>query len=196
VAFPTTPILDTANRPNEGPPPSVNWGNIGNGWSVTGNQLRPSVNAVNNLSYWNMQFKASQEAIATVATLSGPVGVFARMREPGAGTDFYLVRMTTTAIVISRIDNSTETVLSTTSVSSTSGMKIGIRCIGAKIQAWRDSGGGWALVATTTDSTYPNGGYIGLFATATAAAVDDFGGGNSNLPYDQSGIVSYGVNTF
>src|SRR5258708_29646870 len=61
---------------------------------------------------------------------------------------------------------------------------------GNTISAWIDTGGGWKLVGSRTDSTYSQAGYIGAeLYGGTSRSLDDFGGGTAGQ------IASAPVNT-
>lgn len=67
AAFPTTAVLDTCVRANEGPPPSSSWVvSFGTGWKIVSNQCVNDSTSNYQGSTWNTSFNAAQEAYATL----------------------------------------------------------------------------------------------------------------------------------
>ena len=68
MPFPTAPILDTALRPHEGPPPSADWvskvDSDDGGMKIVSQKLAPDDWSASAL--WSAQFTRSQEVYATV----------------------------------------------------------------------------------------------------------------------------------
>lgn len=195
MPFPTTPILDSFTRADEGPPPSASWSNTFNGLKVVSNEC--AGNAVGqNISFWNASTPGGGcEAYATIrakpANTNG-MGICARLKDTGAiGTlDGYLITALTAVVAdtirIDRLDNGVATTLgSTISQEFSVGDKIGIRCVGSNIQAWYFNGTSWSLLGTRVDTTYPDAGRIGLIIQNILGRWDDFGGGN----YVAGGLV-------
>ena len=190
--FPKTPILDSFNRTNEGPPPSSSWSSITfiSGIKVVSNQLAGDGSGVNG-GVWNTPYTDWQECYATIATLPGSsegVSVIARAQQEGSGLtiDGYSVNYfqdTPPVIRVRRIDNGVASNLATFTVTLSAGDKIGIRLIGDQIIGFYDSGSGWAEAARTTDSTYTGSGKLGALITNTTGRLDDFGGGIYRRPH-------------
>lgn len=195
MAFPTTSILDTFDRANEGPPPSANWssaiGALGGGFKVVSNACAVDGLGVAGAAsdYWNVStFPANCEAYFTITTLptdTNSVQLFARGQQLGDLTaDAYSVAIErddtlgdTVAIV--RLDNATGTVLGTpVSVTFQVGDSIGIELVGSSIRSkYKPVGGSWSQLDSQTDGTYTGTGYIGIIADNTAVVINDFGGG-------------------
>lgn len=202
--FPTTPVIDNFNRADEGPPPSANWttgiangfgGFLEPGHSVVGNQLNNDFNDVAQ-NYWNSDsFGPDCEAYITVVDVQGlvSVGLAARLTDIGRFTcEGYAVQINPSGgganrtYQIFRIDNGVLTLLSNStedSVGSMDGDKYGIRCIGNNIQLWADTGEGWRLKLSVTDSTHTGAGAIGIVTESDPLSRwDDFGGGHIVFP--------------
>ena len=130
------------------------------------NAASATVNAVNNESYWTpANFGPDLEAYVTISTTAATAsGIAVRIQgEGGANTwDGYgVVGASGTGITIQRIDNGTPTTLINTSlVTIASGDKLGVRCEGSTIQAWKQASGSsdWNLVLTVVDATYGSAG--------------------------------------
>lgn len=197
--FPATTTLDDFNRPDEGPPPSTNWsvgfaasleGTDEPGHKVTSNQLSNVGNDINQ-NWWNVsQFGPDCEAWITITDSTGlvAVGLAARLTNiVGFSSDGYYVQVNSSGggdsrtYQLARIDAGTATFLVTTSetgVGPMTGDRYGIRVIGNAIQLWGDTGSGWDVKLSTTDSTYSTQGYLGILTEATTSTrLDDFSGG-------------------
>jgi hypothetical protein len=201
MPFPTTGILDNFNRANEGPYPSANWdGKIlsgdGTSFSVIANQCKAGSNLAR--MYWKAStFGPDCEAYATIVTVPvagtfSDVALLLRVQQPGTGgaggttTDGYYAGWTNLAgsdeLVFFRIDNESFTQLGSTQTpgNMVDGNKFGASMIGSTIQAYVDTGGGWAAFGTSvTDATYTAAGYLGVLTGESATVLDDFGGGTA-----------------
>lgn len=161
-----------------------NWTTLNGSWTQGSGVAIPG--GTNSVAGWNAStFGVDEEAYLTVSTKPGTGGqvmAFVRMTTLVLATvDAYGVYLTNNAgtdtIAIQRVDNAVPTSLTSTSREVAAGDKIGIRVIGNTITAWHYSGGAWAEVLSTTDSTYGSAGYIGMASTDTTTRIDDFGGG-------------------
>lgn len=119
-------------------------------------------------AYWNAdQSDADVEASLTVQTL-GPswFGLRIRMREVGAANtvDGYQVLRSGNAAYIYRLTNNAQTQIAASgAIAWASGDQLGVKMVGNQITAYRKPvAGSWTAIATATDSTYPDGGYIGV----------------------------------
>lgn len=159
-----------------------NWANL----NSSGNPLKRVSNAVaasvggNCFSYWTpSNFGPDLEAYITLTSVSGSQGIAARVQgEGGANTwDGYVVnQLATSNTVIVRYDNGVATTIAQEATTTWgNGDKIGMRIKGSVIEVWRFPSGGsaWQLIAMATDTTYPNAGKIGLYATTTTSGMDD-----------------------
>lgn len=199
MPFPTTSILDNFNRTDEGPPPSASWDYpiasfVPNGLSVISNTLGRTPSNFGG-AYWSAStFGPDSELYGTISTMVGSdtidFGLLLRIQSPGsggaggAGMDGYYVSFTRNSpnyqLLIYRIDNAVFTQLGTTQTPGNLvvGDKIGAQIIGNSIQAYRDSGSGWASYGTPeTDSTYSGAGYVGVVIADPTGRMDDVGGG-------------------
>ena len=196
MAFPVSPVLDSFNRTNEGPPPSLNWASDPWGTGVVGhqvssNQLIPSGTPA--VSAWKAaRYGPDCEAAITVATLPGDgqtVTLFARMQTVGSDTHAdssgYGVRFTQVAgggndtLDIVRWQNGALAAVGATVVQELgAGDAIGIACNGGIIELWyKASAGAWTQLTTVASTIYPLGGYVQISTTGTAVVIDDLVGG-------------------
>ena len=198
AVFPTTPILDDFNRPDEGGPPSSSWIDQF-GWVVNGNQFVPQA-ADNDLSFFDTAYGPDCEAYCTIPVLPtsddefnlyvrlDPVnmtGYFVQLAFAVAGPDsLELIRDDGIAgdagigpavpIALAACDS------------------IGIRAIGNTITTWyKPFAGAWALQDTQVDATYPGANFTGIMALGTDLwTIDDYGAGTIvGGAFPQAGIV-------
>lgn len=188
MSFPTVPVVDDANRANEGPPPSSSWGatpSMISGVEVNSNQF--ASDGSYGFAWWDTQYNDDQESFTTIATPAANgdfTRVMARLGSLGSaatvtGYGVSAVKSAgTDSVYILRFNgNGTETTLATYSQEFSAGDKIGIRCRDDTIQAWYDDGTGWTKLGETTDANYSSG-YNGIFIQNTTARLDDFGAGS------------------
>lgn len=194
MGFPRTAVLDDFNRADGDL--GANWQEFmrsGNDFVIASNQAKPDGDEYNGELYNVAQYGPACEVYATLATLQSAGGIvvlYARLKDVVAddwnfdgyalqaywfeweGTDYF-------RFYVLRIDDSVATTLgaTVTYTDHANGDKAGLRCVGAALEAWRDDGGGWALIAQRSDSTYGAAGYVGLYMDKDASRVDDFGGG-------------------
>lgn len=188
---PTTQILDTANRADEGPPPSTSWTNITNGMKVVSNTFKANVGA--SISYWNPStFVANCEVFGTVAIKCGDGSLMAvalRSKDVGsiATLDAYSISVEpavgTDVIKIVRIDNAVSTALATYNQEVTAGDGVWLTAVGSTLTAYYRSGAGgaWTLLGSVTDATYGAAGNLFMSCLDLTGAWDDFGGGIMRL---------------
>jgi hypothetical protein len=184
-ALPTTGLLDNFNRADGSL--GANWvndlaaQNLDSAMAVASNRCQKNGPAVGN-AYWSgATFGNDCEVYATVGVPGTSMQLYAR--GTGFGTTAakgYYAAWTASGVQLFRFTGGTITALGT--LASTAplqpGDKIGLRCVGSTIEAWwKLSIGSWQLVKSTTDSTYPTGGQIGLGTSTTSASFDDFSGG-------------------
>lgn len=178
----TTPILDTFNRANEGPPPSASWTNINAGLKVVSNLC--AANASNSVDYYNVTtYGPNAEVfceVTTKPTNGQSIGIYLRLKDVGSVVTvdgyvlFVFVAAGTDSMLIQRVDNGVATTLGATiSQETTAGDKILLRIIGTTLFLERNE----SLNTTRTDSTYTAAGYIGAAITDTTGRIDNFGGG-------------------
>lgn len=201
MPFPTTSILDTFNRADEGPPPSSSWDYpiasfVPNGLSVISNTVGRTPNNFGG-AYWSAStFGPDSEIYGTITTMVGSdtidFSLCLRIQSPGsggsggAGMDGYLVSFIRNTpnyqLQFYRIDNAVFTQLGSTQTPGNLSVndKIGVQMIGNSMQAYLDSGSGWATYGTAeTDpgSTYSGAGYVGVIIADPTGRMDDVGGG-------------------
>lgn len=183
----TTPILDTFNRANEGPPPSASWSfptrQGKDGLKVVSNQAGGNAAADDNYSWWNVTtFGPDCEVYVTVPTLpvSGDyIWVDARIASPNsASTDLYEFTWNGTNFEFYRMDNDVFTQLGVSIAGTFSaGDTLLLRIIGSTLSGYKISGGVETLIGTRTDSTYTAAGFIGAGGFSSTFRMDNFGGG-------------------
>lgn len=186
-----TPILDSFTGSDEDPI-ATNWsGPIATGIDQlrrVSNQLAPDSTNYCGSWYDVSTFGPDCEAYLTIAAKYGvnnALYLYARATSVGtAGIDGYVLQLNevaagTDTLALYRVDNWGLTQITTLVNQEVSvGDKIGIRCMGSRIEAWYWSpGGGWVLQSLAIDSNHATAGYIGLEANPGAARWDDFGGG-------------------
>jgi hypothetical protein len=180
MPFPTTPILDSFNRANEGPPPSASWG--GNwyggaaGLVVASNLLGAEANGA---GYWLAPFAADQECYLTLINIAGAQSnLICRMTNPGAGYNAYQVEWfhgTNTARFRKTVGGA-DTFLGAafaTDPFTTAGDVIGMRVVADTITAYING----VFQGGTTDSSIGGPGAVGLYTDSSGNTFDDFGGG-------------------
>lgn len=192
MAFPTTGILDSFNRANEGPPPSSNFSgpaDPGDGSLQTSSNQCVSASGYGYI-WWNVaQFGPDCEAYVTLASVPDVswnyTWVAVKLQSPGtSGIDGYEITIETQQsptndnVYVNRIDNNVSTQLGATiNTNFAAGDGLGVGILGSAISAYRRSSGTWSSLGSRTDSTY-GAGYIGV-GTGTAHPLDDFGGGTT-----------------
>mgnify|MGYP002786934899 CR=1 FL=1 len=189
VAFPTTGVLDNFNRANAGPPLSANWTNDPAGLSVAGHQVVSNQASGDGWSAWSAQSFQNCEAFTTFTGGSGTtIGLFARLAPTGASADFYTVEWGASGLAIERIIDAYGAGSGTLATSAipgpSAGQKIGMRVTGTGasvlIEVFLDTGSGWSLALSATDTAgnrITQAGFIGVLTGGTIT-FDDFGGGN------------------
>ena len=200
MAFPSTGILDSFTRANEGPPPSASWsGPITTGESqtkVVSNGIVPeNTNIITSYTnYWNPgTFGPDSEAYSKITTVGNEGDIhklFCRVVDGGGSADGYELNVinraatTTVRFTVWRVDNGVRTQLGAhiddASIMA-AGDQFGFEAVSNTLTAYRNSGS-WASKGTRTDSTYSAAGNIGVGFTSTGLGAngmvaDDFGGG-------------------
>lgn len=198
--FPTTPVLDTFNRANEGPP-MTGWTDVAGGVKVLSNTAVGSA-AGANVSLYSTAFSSNQEAyvkISTTPTDGTDVQIFARFSGgPGNGyavTALKVAGSSNDVIGLIRYDGGSPVGIGSDSTQEySSADSIGIVCIGSSISVlYKPSAGSWTVLQTVTDATYSGSSNIGLLVNNTSpGVVDDFGGGNVVVGNVYSNMVIQG----
>lgn len=159
-----------------------NWANL----NSSGNPLKRVSNAAvasvagAAASYWTpTNYGPDLEAYVTLVTVTGTQGILARIQgEGGANTwdGYQVAQLAGSNTLIQRYDNGAATTIAQEATTAWgNGDKIGMRIKGSVIEVWRFPSGGsaWQLLASATDTTYPNAGKIGLYNTQTNGSMDD-----------------------
>lgn len=193
MAFPTTSVLDSGVRADEGPPPSASWtsGFAGSATlKVVSNTLYDPTGS--NGAMWGTTYGPDSECYTTITTKASDGGqsqLHLRAKEIGASTaDGYRVLFTRLdanpgyQLVFRRMDNNVTTQLGAThnetGGAAANGDKVGIDMVSDTLSAYISRSGTWSSAITTrTDTTYTAAGYIGLRNNDAVAAYNDFGGG-------------------
>ncbi len=187
-AFPSTAVLDTFNRINEGPPPSSDWSNLAGktGLKVLINQLAEDIGVAyeDTWGYWSASsFGPDTEAFITIADVAVDSYTWLWVRFDPVLSNGYGIQAVkgTSKLRIYRLDDGDRTQLGTdVSQAISSGDSIGISVIGSTISLYyKASGGNWVLKDTQTDSTYSGAGNIAIQCQelSSATKLDDLGGG-------------------
>jgi hypothetical protein len=193
--FPTTGLLDDANRADDAtPPPGAGWGGMlysaGGQFQVLTNQFAP-LGGGTSTDYWGTLFGTDQEAFVDIATKSTVNGsaTFVDLRVVAPGTSAWDGYEIETIVVagadecrIYRVDNEAWTQLGAmVNQEFASGESLGGEAIGSALTLYRKSAGSWASVLSRTDATYaPASSYIGMGsyeASTTEFRLDNFSGG-------------------
>jgi hypothetical protein len=188
MAFPTTPILDTFQRANTGPPPSASWTTSkGTGLKIVSNQCVPNVDTLDQAATWSASsFVNNQECYFTLAAVptstSGGMACCARLQNStdinsnhyeldvqvhvgNDGIQLYKQVSTTYFFVGSEFIIGRDFQI---------GDEIGLQVKGNIVRAWFNR----VLVITAVDNSIPSGGFIGLdYEGSTGGAYGSFGGG-------------------
>ncbi|RLC82130.1 MAG: hypothetical protein DRI81_00705 [Chloroflexi bacterium] len=202
MAFPETGILDDFNRPDEGPPPSVNWTGFGApyymGLRVVSNQCAGSVGTttlISGAAYWSAAFFGPDcEAYATlsdVAVSSFDFRLIVRgfnfgispnswqgyaMRYYENGGSYYLELKRDETQTIERI---------TLPGALLVGDAIGIRALGTAITGYlKYAAGSWTQVLSGINAVHGGAGNVAammIHYNVDSMAFDDFGGGGLAL---------------
>lgn len=186
-APPSTPVLDTFNRPDG--PAGVNW-SVMNPASfaplkIVANAAADSSTTSFAWSFWNAAtFGPNTEAYVTIASYGATDTIRLGGRIAGAGTTSssgYYVAVAPNGIwSIIRIDGGPSTVLATGPTQPlASGDRIAIQIVGSKIAALHGTPSGWAAIMSYDSSNdpirYTAAGKVAVeFKSST---IDNFGGG-------------------
>lgn len=186
-AFVGPALLDDFNRADENPlSGGGNWAEVsassGN-LRIISNEVACSVSTTSD-AYWTPAvFGADCEAYCTIVTKPSTNGdgveIIARAGDVGASTwDGYTFYMATQAGTdtweLRRFIAGSVTALTSGTREITNGEKIGIRCIGSRIEGWVYSAGAWTRITYTTDTTFHCPGYVAMRGRGTAFRLDDF----------------------
>lgn len=193
MPFPTTPVLDNFNRPDQGPPPSASWttpldgfGDPLDGCRVVSNQVTHQAGAVGTFGYasWNAAtFGPDCEIYATLKVAPGTQAFRLHARMGSLNVDgynnSYFLNVTNAGIQIFKSVNGTNTQLGTLVRSNAIDESFGLELIGSTLKAYyKPVSGSWTLAITVTDTTYTAAGRLGMLISVTpSSTLDDFGGG-------------------
>lgn len=165
-----------------------------------GNQFGVIAANTRSHSYWTpSNIGPDCEAYITVVTTPAGAGqrvlLYARVQgEGGANThDGYVVTLdpSTGDVVLVSVLNASFTTLATASATGfANGNKLGIRCVGPKIEAWRHDGSSWALLTSANDTTYASAGKVAfaMLDTGTSGRLDDVYAGNVTSTFDTAAV--------
>lgn len=179
----TYPILDDFNRPDEDP--ATGWENVnypayGTSVKIVANRL--TYNLVGGFSYWTGGQHApnSGAQLPITVTPTGTNYLLVRIRPDTSISGFYGYYGSHTPPDQWRIFRGNgvgNTVLAgpTVGPSLVAGDLMVIEAIGSTITLWQYHDGIWTEALSVIDTTYPDGGYVGLFPDKP---IEDFRGGN------------------
>lgn len=190
MPFPTTSILDSFGRADEGPPPSANWTDVSgtNGLKVISGTV--GADGADGTSYWSAStFGPDCEVYVTLSTLpndDSDAGVF--LRSDGTLNEGYsiIVRRDDALGDTIKLICAPSTILDTYTITLQAGDSFGIRAHLAKIEVFYKATGAtsYTSIITATDLTWSGAGYIGIGSLGdTNSRLDDFGGGAFVITY-------------
>ena len=190
--FPSTPILDNFNRPNENPlnptkwfsafdfddtPPSEAFEIVSN--QIVGNDITewtsgawktPAPGPVEmyvDVVAWNATTRGTLWILQGPLVHEGNTTGYQFVFHPAGGGNWQ----------IRRIDNGAGSTLLSGADVFANGDSVGFRAFNGIVSAWRKpAGGAWAKVGQIADTAY-TGGYIGLETSEGGSVWDNFGGG-------------------
>lgn len=205
LSFPTTPIVDDFNRPDEGPPPT-GWitgiaegleGFTEPGFDVIGNELANSFNDFQQI-FRDEEWGPDCEGYITVKNTQDlrTISIVLRLTDVGQFTsNGYVGKVTLTdgpsggfnvRYSIYRLDAGEVTGLDTLLTFEPGDLidnSFGFRCKGDSMQMWANLGNGWQHKLTVSDTSYASAGKPGLVSDGGPfSRLDDFGGGTMPLP--------------
>ncbi len=183
MAFPTTGILDSFNRANEGPPPSASWstgvftGGAGNGLKVVSNTCMAS--GANASGWWNLAQYGNSEVYFTVVDYgNADNSLYIRLGDPGEPSGLFdgyqaVFSELNNRCRIFRWDDGSDTQLGADiSLTLLDGDQLGLSFVGSDVSLYQNG----VLVDTRTDATYTSG-FIGVREDGLLNVLDAFGGG-------------------
>lgn len=185
MAFPITPVLDTFNRANEGPP-MTGWTDLLNGLRVVSNQCVGS-NAAGNISYFTgAPAGPNAELFATIITKpsdgSSVVMIHVSPALNGYGAALFADAAVDVVGVV-RYDAGVGTLLASAGQEMTSGDKLGYERVGNLHRVWACISGVWSPFAAALDATYTAAAQLGILTADATTTLEDFGGGTT-LPVE------------
>jgi hypothetical protein len=190
MPFPTTGILDTFNRANEGPPPSANWSSAGGTPQVISNEFA-GASASQNAALWIASTFTLPECYATfpvvaafsaVGWLDGTFSGYTVIMDSGLGS-----------LTLNRVAVGVPTPLGAAFTQTISnGDSLGLqRTDASTLEVWYKVGAGaWTSLGTRTDGTYTGASSLLLSVFDTSARADEFGGGNYVAPTGWGALLS------
>ena len=195
--FPTNDtILDNFNRSDSAP--MTGWTAITylNTMSANGTVCLADADA-NAGVIWATSYDADQEAFVTISTVGTADGdthaLWGRIQDSPSiltinayGVEYRVTSGAPHTMRVRRVDETVATQIGDAEeLTLSDGDKIGMRITGTgatvTIEMWADSGSGWELIGTVTDTSagrITSSGYIGLIADNNECRFDDFGGGD------------------
>lgn len=198
MSFPTTPVLDDCQRPDEAPlSDGGQWStrNVVSNLSLESQRIRTQAASGFGSMYWNAAvFGPDSEVYFTVTTLPGATSylrLYLRLQNPGqAGETGYMCqfRNSDTSVNIYR-ETSKETftsIATTGSVSFTTNDVLGFAVAADQLAAYKNG----ASVLTGTDATISAAGNIAIGGLNNGYRLLNFGGGTTVLA---SGIYPGGM---
>lgn len=192
MAFPTTSILDSFNRADEGPPPSASW------YSTNWPPIEFSLQVIDNQcaiydtvspnkhgdSAWNTLVGPDCEAYVDIINSTGSfsVSLWIRVQDKDTKTlGAYLVTCGPSSMELAKWSSGYTALASTASITISDGDSFGISAIGTALKAYhKPAAGSWTEILSATDSAISAAGYIFLRAVASISdgtRFDNFGGG-------------------
>lgn len=169
MAFPTSALIDSFDRANEGPPPT-GWNSWwGGNLVVSSNQLACNSTG-EGTAYWTTSMPGADVdawvEVPTIGVSGSSFNVYARLdpaASGGAGQGYFahfkFLSGSGDDLYIYRLDGGSVTPIdSDTTQNPSNGDAFGIRCQGSTIEGWVRLSGTWTQFASGTDSTYAGTG--------------------------------------
>lgn len=178
-----TGLLDAFNRADAGDLGSYwvnNFASQGlSGLKVSSNQCIPVTPLTTaGAAAWIYPLGSAAEAWVTNAHQSGTNRLYVRLTTLDATANGYNLQWDGANMQFNILNAGTSSLLgSSWSQTITDGDKVGIRISDSTLTAWVDTGSGWQMIQTLSDTTYTSGAYISMLAFGANQIFDDFGGG-------------------
>lgn len=204
MSFPTTPVLDNANRANEDPiSQGGNWAQSfgdSNPFRVVSNQILPNASTFSG-SVYSPTYGPDTEVYITIATRQSGSSAFIylayRLTNPGGTFTAYELKIPantgSSTWTLYKIIAGAATVLNTWTQAISNGDSVGMEATGNSHQPrHKPSAGSWGAVGSPySDSSITGAGQIGLEGDVygPGQTFDDFGGGTIVTASDKSPAV-------
>lgn len=195
MAFNEPPTLDDFNRTDAS--------DLGSNWTadisaggfasigIVGNEATyDGVGTQFQSNWYNLARYAHDQSVKATCVTKGstnPMRLYLGILNPGSSLySGYEVEIAGANTYISRVAGGTRTTLVNTFTTINAGEPVGFQRVGSALEVYQDSGSGWTLNGSTTDSQVVGSGFAGLWIQNDADATwDDFGAMtiNADVPF-------------